>query len=291
MSPGIKVQRLDRGKDPTAPIINNFPRNKPCGAIDQPSNAEATAQLLRALDLSEDQVGKRELSELNDVLTTDYRTAPALPAPETARYLDGIVNATLDLRHPLWKRWQHDGNVRVRLPNFYSRDIVVRTAPYTRGAGLLLWGFSCDMRIGDRRSFIIYLNTAHQPGAITTTAAHELGHYIHRCLGSESSHAMAALSANFVTHLRDNAELFSDSVVALSAYSTEKIRQLHGWHHGSPGAANWRGELIRAGELISSDYRIDFTRKTMSREWRVRYLAATIHFFKLRRALLETAGI
>jgi hypothetical protein len=291
MSAGGMVRRFDRGEGSTAAIVKNSSRNEPGGAIDQPSNADATAQLLRALDLSEGLVGKRELSELNDVLTTDYLTARALPAPETARYLDGIVNTTLDLRHPLWKKWQHAGNVRVRLPDFHSQDIVVRTAPYTRGAGLLLWGFSCDMRIGNRGSFVIFLNTAHQPGAITTTAAHELGHYIHRRIESTGSHAMAALSANFVTHLSDKAELFSDSVVALSAYGADKIRQIRGWHNGSPGAADWRGEIARAGDLISPDYRMDFGRKTMSPEWRVRYLAATIHFFKLRRALLETAGI
>jgi len=291
MSAGGAVQRFDRGEGPTAAITKSSYRKEPGGAIDQLSNADATAQLLRALELSEGQVGKRELSELNDVLTTDYRTAPALPAPGTARYLDGIVNTTLDLRHPSWKKWRHSRNFSVRLPDFRSQDIVVRTAPYMRGAGLLLWGFSCDMRIGDRGSFVIFLNTAHQPGAITTTAAHELGHYIHRRIESTSSHAMAALSANFVTHLSDKAELFSDSVVALSAYSADKIRQIRGWHNGSPGAANWRREIIRAGELISPDYRMDFARKTMSPEWRVRYLAATIHFFKLRRALLETASI
>jgi hypothetical protein len=263
----------------------------PCRAIDRPSNAEAIRQVLRALDLPEGRIWKRELDELNDVLTADYRIARALPAPETAKHLARILNTTVDPGRFAWNKWRSARNFRVSMHDFDSREISVHAAPYRRGAGLRLWGFSCDMRAGAGGSFIIFLNTAHLAGAVTSTMAHELGHYIHLSIASESRAAVAALASDFASHLTDESELFADSLVALSAYGFQTISKVWPQRDTSQGAAKWIHQISQARKLINPEYRIDFANRLVSPRWRVRYLAATIHFFKLRRALLETAGI
>jgi hypothetical protein len=248
------------------------------------------SELLRALNLYDSRIAEPVLSELTEVLTADYRRAPGLPTPEMARQLAGIAKSCIDPRHRAWKKWRTSEDYRVRL-EFGSRDIAVHAEPYTRGAGLLLWGFSCDARIGESGAFVIFLNTAHQPGAVAATVAHELGHFIHRSIAPESCAAMAPLAANFATHLEDGTELFSDSLAALSAYSTDAVREGLRLRKPSRVAAGKIDEVIHALTVIDPEYRIDFAHKSVSPAWRVRYLAATIHFYKLRKALLETAGI
>lgn len=263
----------------------------PCRAIDRPSNADAIRQVLRALDLPEGRIGKRELDELKDVLAADYRIAPALPDLETAKHLAGILNTTVDPRRSAWNKWRSARNFRVRMHDFDSQEISVHAAPYRRGAGLRLWGFSCDMRAGSGGSFVIFLNTAHPAGAVTSTMAHELGHYVRLSIASESRAAVAAMASNFASHLHDESELFSDSLVALSAYGFQTISKVWPRRDTSQGAAKWIEQIVQARKLINPEYRIDFANRRVSPRWRVRYLAATIHFFKLRRALLKTAGI
>jgi len=260
-------------------------------AIERASSADATRQVLQALNLPEGAIRNRELEELNGVLIADYRIVPALPAPKTARYLAGLLHTTADPRNSVWKSWHNSTDFRVRLHDFDSTEIAVHAAPYTRGAGLLLWGFSCNMRVGDTDSFIIFLNTAHRAGAVNATMAHELGHYIYSLAASDRCQAVSNLSANFASHLEDDAELFSDSLVALSAYGIESIIKVRPRLDALPSAENWTDEIKQAQESIHPEYRMDFAGRVMNARWRLRYLTATIHFFKLRKALFETAGI
>jgi len=254
------------------------------------SNTFEVTRLLWALDLPESRVGKVEIMELNCVLTTEYRSLRALPDRGTLRELSTFAKASMEPRHPVWKKWVRSGDFRLRLFGPQSQEIVIHTAPYTVGAGLLLWGFSCDVKSVAGGAFVIFLNTAHQLGAIATAAVHELGHYACRSFESDGSRKLATHSTNFTTHLTDKAELFSDSLVALSAYAGEAIRQVR-HHNASSGAAKWLCEMRQADKIINADYRMDFARKALSPGWRIRYLTATIHFFKLRKALLDIADI
>lgn len=249
---------------------------------------EEISRLMEALELPEGRIAAPEMSELNSVLSTDYRNAAGLPAPDITRQLAEVATNGIDPRHRAWRKWRDAENYRVKLRGFDSSEIAVHAAPYTRGAGLLLWGFSCDARVGDRGNFVIFLNTAHRPGAVTATVAHELGHYVHKQITSESCAAMAPMASNFGAHLEDKCELFSDSMVALSAYGIESARSVP----SSDGKREaWIDDVIRARDCIRPEYRIDFANRELSPVWRIRYLAATIHFFKLRKALLETAGV
>jgi hypothetical protein len=249
---------------------------------------EEISQLMKALDMPEGRIAAPELAELSSVLTVNYREAAGLPAPEMTRELADIANTGVDPRRRAWSRWRDAEDYRVTLKGFDRAEIAVHAAPYTRGAGLLLWGFSCDARVGDRGNFVIFLNTAHRPGAITATVAHELGHYVHKRITSENCAAVTPLASSFATHLEDKCELFSDSLVALSAYGIESAQMTPPSRGNQPG---WIEEIIHARDSIRPEYRIDFANHELSPVWRIRYLAATIHFFKLRKALLETAGV
>ncbi|HXN84569.1 MAG TPA: hypothetical protein VN867_00800 [Candidatus Binataceae bacterium] len=256
--------------------------------MDQTFDLEEISRLMEALEMPEGRIAAPELAELNSVLTIDYRSAAGLPAPEMSRHLADIANSGIDPRRRAWSKWRDAQDYRVKLQGFDCAEIAVHAAPYTRGAGLLLWGFSCDARVGDRGNFVIFLNTAHRPGAITATVAHELGHYVHKRITSEDCGAVTPLASSFATHLEDKCELFSDSLVALSAYGIESAQMTPSSQNEQPG---WIDEVIQARDCIRPEYRIDFANNQLSPVWRIRYLAATIHFFKLRKALLETAGV
>jgi hypothetical protein len=243
------------------------------------------SRLLGEFGLSEHLVGPHEMAELSEVVGAEYREAAGLPVPQMARQLVDVAKHGIDPRRPAWRKWRTMEDYRVRLRRFGS-DIAVHAEPYRRGAGLLLWGFSCDARIENRGAFVIFLNTAHQPGAVAATVAHELGHYVYRSIAGEISDAMAPLEANFASHLEDRAELFADSLAALSAYSLDALKMVN-----QDGSRDQLEELARAVDFIDREYRINFADRAVSPTWRVKYLAATIHFYKLRKALFETAGI
>jgi hypothetical protein len=230
-------------------------------------------------------VGPAEMTELKEIVSADYREAAGLPDPHLAHQLVEVAKRGIDPRRPAWRKWRTMEDYRVRLRSFGS-DVAVHAEPYRRGAGLLLWGFSCDARIEDRGAFVIFLNTAHQPGAVAATVAHELGHYVYRAVVGEVSDAMAPLEANFASHLRDRGELFADSLAAISAYSLDALKM-----SSDAGSSDHLEGLARAVRFIDREYRINFADRALSPAWRIKYLAATIHFYKLRKALFETAAI
>ncbi len=235
--------------------------------------------------------GKAAFTELAAVLSADYREVAGLPDPELTRHLAALVKTGIDPRRHEWRRWRQSANYRVTPRVFDSSEVAVYAAPYTRGAGLSLWGFSCDTRDGDKGVFVIFLNTAHQPGAITATVAHELGHYIHSSLvlqhHQQERTQFRPMTPNFAAHQNDPRELFSDSLVALSAFGSAAVRG--SWDWARPESL---GESIaHVHRMIRREYRIDFDARRLPEAWRLRYIAATIHFFKLRRALLESAGV
>jgi hypothetical protein len=252
---------------------------------------DALMQAARGLtDLGVTRTSGPEFAELASVLSADYRRVPGLPSPQMTRHLAALVKTEIDPCRHEWRKWRQSANYRVTPRVFDSSEVAVYAAPYTRGAGLSLWGFSCDTRSGDQGVFVIFLNTAHQPGAVTATVAHELGHYIHSSLvghdGGERGETRP-MAPNFAAHLHDPRELYSDSLVALSAYGSEAAKRPS--DAGRPGSLE--DEIAHANRVIRPEYRIDFSSRRLPKVWRIRYLAATIHFFRLRRALLETAGV
>lgn len=175
------------------------------------------------------------MADLRTVLAADYREAPGFPSNSLTHELIRVVENLITPYRHIWRCWQDRQNVHQLRKVFRWGDVVVNAQPYMQDTGLSLWGFSCAAKLDARNKFVIYLNTAHDPGAVAATIGHELGHYVYNAIGGGTCAEQAAMGNIFAAHLAQEEELFSDAVVALSAYSYPKVKQILG--PGTRGAA------------------------------------------------------
>ncbi len=231
-------------------------------------------------------------ADLNAVLAADYREGRGFPPVELAQELGRIVDHFIRPYGQIWNCWQDRQRPEQLRRVFNWGDVVVSAEPYMQGAGRSLWGFSAETKVQGRRKTVIFLNTAHERGAVAATIGHELGHHVYNAiLGTCADYS--TIGETFTQHLSDEQELFSDAVVAMSAYSRSAIRAIIGGGlAGHDGAdVNLVERFRKALATIDSHYRIDLERDNLAALWRLRYLTLMVHLFKLRCALLETAGI
>lgn len=277
-----------------APIPTLRPQAARLGAADDEENP-LLRRLLEELDLPLKLPDDFDhpMADLQAILAADYREAPGFPPNGLARELLRIVENRVKPYGHIWRCWQDRQSLHHLRRVFNWGDIVVNAQPYMQDTGLSLWGFSCEVKIRGRRKFVIFLNTAHDPGAVAATVGHELGHYIYNSIATGKGAEQAAMGSIFTEHLTHEQELFSDAVVALSAYSHPVIRGIL----GSPRAARCDsdselvGQIRSAFDAIDPQYRIDLARGDLTAPWRIRYLTLMVHFFKLRCALLDAVGI
>ncbi len=282
----------------------------PAGPIDALRMREVdglVSQLLDEIEIPFTSLGKKvmgQLSDMKQVLAADYREVPGLPptplVKELARIVDTEINTRPELWPPAdsagrvcWQDWKDPDNFASLVKLFGPRAVQVTAEPYRRGAGLALRGFFCRATVGDKPKFVIFLNTAHHPGAVAATFAHELGHYLYGSLVGENTPMTAFMEGTFGTHLNEEHELFADALVALGAYSTDFIRQVTGADKLATGNSqqNILKRIHKVYEAIGTRMRLDLKQERISTSWRVSYLTSMIHFFKLRCALLDKAGI
>jgi hypothetical protein len=296
----------EQGLHPASALDTYVGRNAACRAVDgsttllsqgrpgptdlweetDPADDALAMRLLAEIGIGAKAAGSEideALEELGAVLAVDYRELPGLPGAGVARELDRIVKEKIKPCVGSWRAHKHAGFAH--LEGFLDQqEIVVHAQPYRRGAGLDLWGFSCDARSRGEGKFVIFLNTAHEPGAVAATMGHELGHYIYNSIGVGEPDEQAAMASVLSQHLEEEKELFSDSVVALSAYSRNQADETRAGGH----IVN---RVRTAISQVAPQYWIDLNRTGLLPLWRVRYLTLLVHLFKLRCALAETAGI
>jgi hypothetical protein len=252
------------------------------------------SRLLSEIKIPFASLGKRvmaQLADLKQVLAADYREASGLPPKPLLGELSRIVNDEIKARADIWKQWDDPTSFGHLVKRFGPRELEVKAEPYRQGSGLSLRGFFCRAAIGDKSKFVIFLNTAHHPGAVAATFGHELGHYIYGSLVGETAPMTAFMEGMFATHLREEHELFADSLVALAAYTPDLIKTIGRMDRVEPGKSDkFFARIQKAYEVIGPRFRLDLSKEHISAPWRVCYLTSMIHFFKLRCALLETAG-
>lgn len=238
---------------------------------------------------------RNQLADLKKILSTDYMEVPALPSKHLLKELAGIVETDIKRHIPSYGSLADLRNSHLigHLEKLFGqRQLELRAEPYRTGAGLSLRGFYCRADVGEKRKFVIFVNTAHHPGAVGATLGHELGHFIYGSLVGEKAAHTAFMEGAFAKHLVEEDELFADSLVALAAYSPEMIKKLGGITHLKPGwSDNLYNSLKHAYQKIGTTYDLDLAKGKMAAAWRVRYLTSMAHFFKLRGALYKFAGI
>lgn len=256
------------------------------------------SKLLAEIKIPFDSLGTRvlnQLSELKKILSTDYVEAPGLPSTSMLKELAQIVETHITGRTNAYGGLADLGSPRLlgyMSQLFGPREIALRAEPYVSGAGLALRGFFCRTTFGDKSKFVIFVNTAHHPGAVAATLGHEIGHYIYGSLIGEKADYTAFMEGTIANHLLEEDELFADSLVALGAYSRELIKKIGDVSLLKPGFSdNLFSQIKSAYELIGPRFDLDLVRGKMAAAWRVRYLTSMAHFFKLRCALYKSAGI
>jgi hypothetical protein len=238
-----------------------------------------------------------QLSDLKRILSADYMEVPGLPPKPLLKELAHMVETDIKSYTVKWKSMLRDDGDGLQLRGhlgkmFGPRELEVRAEPYTKGAGLALRGFFCRANLGEKSKFVIFVNTAHHPGAVAATFGHELGHYIYGSLVGEKATMTAFMEGAFANHLVEEDELFADSLVALSAYSQEQMKGIGTVTNVKPGSSDDLFNIIKSAySLIGRGYNLDFTKGKMAAACRVRYLTSMTHFFKLRCALYHSAGL
>jgi hypothetical protein len=213
-----------------------------------------------------------------------------MPQAPLLRELSQILTTRLTDRE-IWTKWDNTPNFKQLIQRFGPREIEVKAEPYRKGAGLSLRGFFCRANLGHKDKFVIFLNTAHHPGAVAATFGHEIGHYLYGSIVGETEPMTAFMEGTFGTHLNEEHELFADAMVALAAYSSEQIRLIIGDHHDGASGEHLLKRIHKVYAAIGQRYKLDLKKERISASWRVSYLTSMIHFFKLRCALLDVAGV
>jgi hypothetical protein len=256
------------------------------------------SRLLGEIKVPFGSLGTRVLTQLADlkrILSTDYMDVPALPQRPLLKELAGVVEKDIKQHIPTYGTLSDLGSPQLlgHLGKLFGpRELELRAEPYRTGAGLSLRGFYCRADVGEKSKFVIFVNTAHHPGAVGATLGHELGHFIYGSLVGEKAAHTAFMEGAFANHLVEEDELFADSLVALAAYSPDLIKKIGGITHLKQGSSDVLFNSIKdAYDMIGSRHGLDLTKSKLAAAWRVRYLTSMAHFFKLRCALYNSAGV
>ena len=256
------------------------------------------SKLLSEIQVPFGSLGTRVLTQLTDlkrILSTDYMEVPALPEKRLVKELSRVVENDIKQHTPTYEGLADlaSPQLMAHLENLFGpRQLELRAEPYRTGAGLSLRGFYCRADVGDKSKFVIFVNTAHHPGAVAATLGHELGHYIYGSLVGEKAQHTAFMEGAFANHLNEEDELFADSLVALSAYGTDSLDRLDGIAQLRLGSSDDLFNRIKSAyKMLGPRFNLDLAKGKMAAALRVRYLTSMAHFLKLRCALYKSAGI
>jgi hypothetical protein len=198
--------------------------------------------------------------------------------------------------------WPHLNGESVRLvsPGEFTRfwsglGVQFKLAKLNGTAGLALLGFYVR-KMGGSKLPLICVNTAHHPAAVGAAFSHEMGHHlIGRLFDSRREHAQFLTYTAYGEHLNDPEELAADILVSLGVFPEAIARELFlkpPKRRAAKPASEELPHSVSAAVLkyFEGRYGLSFV-EPLSSGKKLQYLAAVIHFSKLRLALLTEYGI
>ena len=150
--------------------------------------------------------------------------------------------------------------------------------------------------MGRSRLPLICVNTAHHPAAIGAAFSHEMGHHlVGRLFDSRKDHAQLLTYTAYGEHLDDPEELAADVLVSLGVFPEALARKIFlepGKGRKSKSASAELPDPVSARVLkyFKGRFGLSFGAQIPSQK-KLQYLAAVVHFAKLRRALLTEYDI
>lgn len=285
-----------------SPALERRQTRKEADALTVREVDNLVSKLLSEIKVPYASLGKRVLNQLSDlkrILSTNYLDDIALPPKPLLQKLLSVVET--DIKQLIEREIKTitsgdslaDPHMLIHLTRIFGpREIELRAEPYREGAGLSLRGFFCRANMGQKAKFVIFLNTAHHPGAVAATLGHELGHYIYGSMVGEKRPMTYFMEGDFANHLGEEDELFADSLVAFGAYTRDFVKKIGAFSEIVPGSSEEAFSRIKVVyDLIGPRWNLDLKKGKMAAAWRVRYLTSMTHFFKLRCAIYQSAGL
>ncbi len=168
-----------------------------------------------------------------------------------------------------------------------------RIAKLSWPSGLALWGFYLSRGPGLQKRPLICVNAAHHRTAVAMAFGHEVGHHVTtRLFGTDAHPPLPSLSGGFESHLDNPLELAADITVSLAMYPHDAaVKFFREIERATTETAEQR--LGSAARAAAGDFwrQTGLDRASLSTEQKLEYQAGSIHFTKLRQALLHQYGI
>jgi hypothetical protein len=204
-----------------------------------------------------------------------------------------------EARSSVWPRL-NDESVRLVSPTEFTRlwsglGVQFQLAKLSGAEGVGLLGFYVR-EMGSSRLPLICVNTAHHPAAIGAAFSHEMGHHlVGQLFDSRKHHAQFMTYTAYGEHLEDPEELAADVLVSLGVFPEAIARKIFltpqkGRHSKSATAELPDSVSTNVLKYFEGRFGLSFGAYLPSAK-KLQYLAAVVHFAKLRRALLTEYDI
>jgi hypothetical protein len=203
-----------------------------------------------------------------------------------------------EARGAVWPRLNYEA-VKLVSPAKFTRHwsglgVQFQLAKLNGAEGVALLGFYVR-EMGRSRLPLICENTAHHPAAIGAAFCHEMGHHLVGRLFDSREHPPQLLTLTaYGEHLSDPEELAADVLVCIGMYPEASAREIflpQKRNQSKPAAAELPDSVSTTVlEFMKRRFGLSFGAQMTSTK-RLQYLAAVIHFAKLRRALLTEYDI
>ncbi len=189
--------------------------------------------------------------------------------------------------------------VRLVSPSEFTRfwsglGVQFQLAKLSGAEGVALLGFYVR-QMGSSRLPLICVNTAHHPAAIGAAFSHEMGHHlIGRLFDSRKADVRLLTYTAYEEHLDDQEELAADILVSLGVFPERIGRRI--FMNEKDGSAKSAAEELPSSvsaatlKYFEGRYGLSFDEPLPSTK-KLQYLAAVVHFAKLRQALLTEYDI